>query len=370
MKVAIIGCGIVGATIAYELSWVSNLSITVFDQLPLPTYPSDKEGKFSCGNSTTAALGVLMSIISRKTKGQAWEMRQTSLRRYETLVPELEKLVGYSIPYNRQGILNLCFPEENFEQWIKLAEIRKAQGFTLEIWDKTQLQQLCPHINHSQITGAIYSPQDRQINPTALNLALIDGARYNGVEFVFGTNVLSISHNGDCVNTANASFDVDYLVITAGIGTSHLTANLQKFIDIRPVFGQALQLRVECSLGNTDFQPVITGNDLHLIPVGNRNYWVGSTVEFPQGENWKIYPQAELLQDILQQTTAFCPELAQSTIVRSWYGARPRPYGRPGPIIEKLPGFNNVFLATGHYRNGVLLAPATAIKIREMLNPR
>ena len=370
MKVAIIGCGIVGATIAYELSLVPSLSITVFDQLPPPTFPSDKEGGFFCGNSTAAALGVLMSIISHKTKGQAWQMRETSLRRYETLVPELKTLVGYSIPYNRQGILNLCFPGENFDRWVKLAEIRKTQGFTLEILDKTQLQQLCPHINHSHITGAIYSPQDRQINPRALTVALIDGARRHGVEFLFGVNVLSISRNGDCIYTTNTAVDVDYLVITAGIGSSHLTANLQEFIDICPVFGQALQLRLECSLGNTDFQPVITGNDLHIIPVGNRNYWIGSTVEFPQSESGKIYPQAELLQDILRQITAFCPKLAQATIVRNWAGARPRPHGRPGPIIERLPEFNNILLATGHYRNGVLLAPATAIKIREMINSK
>ncbi|MEB3148660.1 MAG: FAD-dependent oxidoreductase, partial [Sphaerospermopsis sp.] len=48
-------------------------------------------------------------------------------------------------------------------------------------------------------------------------------------------------------------------------------------------------------------------------------------------------------------------------------GFRPRPENRPAPIIERLPGFNRILLATGHYRNGVLLAPATAYAIREMI---
>ncbi|MFO0108694.1 MAG: FAD-dependent oxidoreductase, partial [bacterium] len=51
-------------------------------------------------------------------------------------------------------------------------------------------------------------------------------------------------------------------------------------------------------------------------------------------------------------------------------GLRPRPEGRPAPVIDNLPGFTNVLLATGHYRNGVLLAPATATAIREMIVPQ
>jgi glycine/D-amino acid oxidase-like deaminating enzyme len=73
------------------------------------------------------------------------------------------------------------------------------------------------------------------------------------------------------------------------------------------------------------------------------------------------------LQKVLQQAIAFCPELAKAKIIRTWSGLRPRPEGRPAPVIGKLPGFSNVLLATGHYRNGVLLAPATASTIREMI---
>ncbi len=69
----------------------------------------------------------------------------------------------------------------------------------------------------------------------------------------------------------------------------------------------------------------------------------------------------------MQQAIALCPALAEASIVRTWSGLRPRPEGRPAPIIDRLPGFSNVLLATGHYRNGVLLAPATAQMIRQMI---
>ncbi|NEO09325.1 FAD-dependent oxidoreductase, partial [Moorena sp. SIO3I8] len=70
-KVAIIGCGIVGAAIAYELSRVNGLSITVLDQ------------HMPAQGSTGAALGVLMGAISKKVKGRAWQLRQASIQRYQ-----------------------------------------------------------------------------------------------------------------------------------------------------------------------------------------------------------------------------------------------------------------------------------------------
>ncbi len=137
-------------------------------------------------------------------------------------------------------------------------------------------------------------------------------------------------------------------------------------IDIRPVLGQALDLRVGHILGNPEFQPPITGNDLYIMPTGNGDYRVGATLEFPNGKP-EIFADPELLESSRQQAIALCPELAQAEIIRSWSGLRPRPEARPAPIIGKLPGFNNVILATGHYRSGVLLAPATACMIREMI---
>ena len=103
-EIAIAGCGVVGAAIAYELSRLPNLKITLFDE------------NFPASGATKAALGVLMGVISQKTQGRAWKLRQTSLERYETLIPELESLTGYSIPYNRQGIVLLHFTGENREK--------------------------------------------------------------------------------------------------------------------------------------------------------------------------------------------------------------------------------------------------------------
>ncbi|MEH2355986.1 NAD(P)/FAD-dependent oxidoreductase [Nostoc sp.] len=360
MNVVIIGCGVVGAAIAYELSLVKGLKITVCDRQP----PAQA--------STGAALGVLMGAISQKIKGKAWQMRQTSIQRYEALIPELEALTGRKIPFNRQGILMLLSDSslEGMSAWEKLVEIRHSQGWDLEIWDTAKLQNICPQVDQEKITNAIYSPQDRQIDPTALTLALVEAAQQNGVTFKFGVTVLDATTSTpefcNQLETTEGKIAADWFVIAAGLGSTPLTAKLNQIIDIRPVLGQALQMRVGHPLGNPDFQPAITGNDVHIVPVGGGDYWVGATVEFPSNGN-EIPPNQELLESIREQAIAFCPELATATILRSWSGLRPRPEGRPAPVIGKLPGFSNVLLATGHYRNGVLLAPATAYAIREMI---
>ena len=361
--VVVIGCGVVGAAIAYELSLVTGLKITVLDRHP----PAQ--------GATGAALGVLMGAISKKVKGRAWQLRQASMQRYETLIPELEALTGRQIPFNRSGILMLCFAEEDLVSWEKLSKTRQSQGWQLEIWNAAQVQSNCPQLRNEEIIGAIYSPQDRQVDPSALTKALVAAAEYNGVTFKFGVAVEGIKSTTTdaCVlricnqiHTTVGELDVDWLVVAAGLGSTPLTASLEQAIDIKPVLGQALHLRVERPLGNPDFQPVITGDDVHIVPLRNGEYWVGATVEFPDDVG-EVLAEPAYLEKVRQEAIRFCPALAEATILRTWSGKRPRPEGRSAPVIGQLPGYSNVVLATGHYRNGVLLAPATAQAIRAIL---
>jgi len=398
--IVVIGCGVVGAAIAYELSKFP-VKVTVLDKQP----PAQ--------GATRAALGVLMGVISHKIKGNAWRMRQASLQRYETLIPELEALTGRQIPFNRQGILQLLVPRQepgnagDLADWKQLVEIRHSQGWHLEIWDSAQIKATCPDLDCER---AIYSPQDRQVEPVALTLAMVDAAQRNGVTFHFGVTVeeydlaTTVNNQRLCRQIKTKSVggpqespphkEIGCLLVSAGLGSvqclqplgselslrervagattgvplrlSSLSPEHQPSLDIRPVLGQAIHLKLSHPLGNPDLQPVITGDDVHIVPVAEREYWVGATVEFPP-DGGNIVPELACLQAVMAKAVAFCPSLAAATVIRTWSGLRPRPEGRPAPVIGHLQGFSNVLLATGHYRNGVLLAPATAQAIREII---
>lgn len=362
-KIVIIGAGIVGATIAYELSAIEGLEITLIDE--------KKPGQ----GATGAALGILMGIISHKTKGRAWKLRQESLKRYETLLPELESLTGLTIPCNSDGIVLLRSSAEDEENWRKLAQIRQEQGYCLEIWDKETLNQKCPQVAE-HLHGAIYSPRDHQINPVLLTEALVAAAARRGVKCQFGVKVenfgkteLHGSSLRQCTQVYSSSGieESDFLILSAGIGSTALTETLSHPVEIRPVLGQALQIKLTQALESSDFKPILTGNDLHILPLAGAEYWIGATVEF-MDEKGEIIPDTALLEQVYQNAIAFCPSLAAGAIVRTWSGKRPRPEKKSAPIIEYLPGYDNVILASGHYRNGVLLAPATAQMVREMLS--
>lgn len=358
--VVVIGCGIVGAAIAYELSHQPNLQVTLLDRQP----PAQ--------GATGAALGVIMGIISRKVKGRAWRLRQASMNRYETLVPELEQLTGRAIPFNRQGLVKLCFAGDDLARWEQLMYIRQSQGWRLEMWEADQVRDRCPQLGDRPLTAAIYSPDDRQVDPTALTLALVDAARQQGVQVQLDVTVqrwaASSSDLGQPtqVYTSQGNLEADWVIVAAGLGSASLAQAANSSLPLGPVLGQARRVRWPAPLGDPNFQPVITGDDIHLVPLGQGEYWLGATVEFPNPEG-EVSADAGRLEQLWQEAIALWPALATAEITQQWSGRRPRPSGRPAPIIEPLPDCRHILLATGHYRNGVLLAPATAQDIQQLI---
>lgn len=377
-KIVIVGCGIVGAMLAYELSIrfsTAEANIQVLDQ------HSPAQG------STGAALGVLMGIISHKVKGRTWRLRETSIRRYTTLIKELAQQ-GQLVPFNDQGIVSLCFDEKELPRWKTLKQKREDQGWPLEIWTADELQRRCPHIDvgavgsdaESQVKAAVYSPADGQVSPTVLTKALVKAAQAQGVTFSDETDVTQMdmqAHRCMGVQTAQQGYvAADWVVLCAGLGSAAIahtvsTPSESQPLELMPVLGQAMEIQLPTVLGDSAFQPVINGNDIHLVPLQEGRYWLGATVEFPTAamiENEEVLKaEADGLMNLRRGAQRFCGALAQAKVIRTWSGLRPRPVGQAAPVIQPLGNCENVTLATGHYRNGVLLAPATAQQVCELL---
>jgi glycine/D-amino acid oxidase-like deaminating enzyme len=371
-KVGVVGAGVVGATIAYELSRIPGLDITVID----PRSPEQF-------HATGAALGILVGAISQKLKGRHLQMRLASLQRYENLIPELEALTGQSIPYNRQGILELCFDPDQWHRWPKVIQQRQQQGWTLQSLPPEALKTYFPELASATdpklgrpLLGTIYSPQDRQVHPTALTQALVQAAQHQGAVFQWQTTAHGFTLKKDqptqrvtALETSQGDVTVDWLVLASGLGTTPLTTHLHSTVDIRPVLGQGLQIRLQQPWSVP--HPVVQSEDVHIVPLNTAELWVGATVEFPPNfDSQALKPDPEQLDQVRKRASAICPELASAQILRSWSGLRPRPEGRSAPVVEPLAGYANVLLATGHYRNGILLAPITALMIRDLIRAR
>ncbi|WP_448563312.1 NAD(P)/FAD-dependent oxidoreductase [Trichothermofontia sp.] len=378
--VVIVGCGIIGATIAYELSRVSDLIITVLEQQPEATFFPTAGSPLGLPNAPSlrpvashAALGILVGVSSQKRKGRAWNLRQVSIRRYHSLLSELTALTGQAIAHNPQGLLHLLTADVHLDDWQQLCDYRTDQGFSLDWLSPAALRERYPDLGLRDVVAGVHSPQDLHFQPASLLRALITAARRQGVQFHFATSVLAFSplqsekatatpspkQPVTTVYTQTETLTADWIILAAGLGSTPLTTALQSPVALMPVLGQGIQARLNSSLVGQVALPVITQNDIHIAPLDHRDYWIGATVEFPQGE-MPLRPDRAQLQTVWERAIAILPALRDATWVETWYGLRPRPVNQPAPMIEKLAGYSNVILATGHYRNGILLAPATA----------
>jgi glycine/D-amino acid oxidase-like deaminating enzyme len=348
VRIAVVGAGVVGAAIAYELSYLNNAEVVLLE--------AQQAGQ----GATAAALGVGMAVVSRKTSGRGWRLRQASLARLDTLIGELENLTGEGIAVNRYGLVLLQFDPQERDRWRQLQERRRQQGYILDYWSKEELLERCPQVQSPQVIGAVYAPGDRQVNPQQLTQALLRAAQQRGVQFHPATPITTLPPPQPSLTlvTAQRSWTVDYLILSAGLGT----AKLAPAVALEPVLGQALELELPQPLSPQDFNPVLSGQDLHIVPLGGNRYALGATLEFPPAP-----ANPQLLEQLLAQAICFCPGLGEGKILRTWQGLRPRPRGEAAPVIRPLPGYSQVLLATGHYRNGILLAPATALAVKEWL---
>ena len=129
MKILIVGCGIVGATLAYELSQNSGMDVQVLESR-----------SSAAQESTGAALGLLMGVISQKVKGRAWQWRQEGLRYYQRLLPELATSNDLAVAHNAQGLLKLLPDPVDLDKWRSLAILRNSQGWPMEIWSSSQVR--------------------------------------------------------------------------------------------------------------------------------------------------------------------------------------------------------------------------------------
>ncbi len=433
-QVIIIGAGIIGATIAYELSRIPDLQVTVLEQEPESTFfpiaETVAEGHAFAHRrvASHAALGILVGVSSQKRTGRAWNLRQASIRRYHSLLPELTTLTGQAIAHNPQGLLHLLTADANLTHWQQLCEYRTRQGFQLVWLSPEQLRDRYPELNLAPIVAGVHSPQDLQIQPASLLRALITAARRQGVQFHFATPVTGFSplrpedaaippdmilaalaqkrslsalaaaaggllttskaQTVTTVHTQTNTFTADWIILATGLGSNRLTAHLCQYpplpqsnlgdrridwrgsewqsVALQPVLGQAIQVHCGQPLTSPTPWPAITQDDVHIVPLSANDFAIGATVEFrhPRG---LVMPNSTALERVWEQAIAILPALADALWVNAWYGLRPRPEHQPAPIIEKLVGYTNVILATGHYRNGLLLAPATAQQVSILL---
>lgn len=344
--VVIIGGGIIGCAIAYNLA-----------KREVSTLVIDKAARVGT-EASWAGAGILTSHAS--THEPYPTLCRASLALYPELAAELKTETEIDIEFIHSGTLSVIFNPDEAAGLIGLAERRVNRGFSAEVLTAEEARRLEPVLSPA-IEGAVLFPEDAQVRNPKLVTALAKGAAKLGTQFKLGNPVIGFIHeNGRVAATVvnGERIYADRFVIAAGCWTGTIAAMLGCPIPILPAKGQIVLVEAMPPI----FQRTIDGLGVYLVPRADGKLLIGATVEIA---GYDKSTTVDGVKQMLDAGIGIAPALAESTFVQTWAGLRP--YAKKGPLLGDLPGHENVVLASGHFKNGILLAPITGQLIAEWL---
>lgn len=312
--VIIVGAGIIGVSLALELH-ERGATVLVLDRA-------------EPGSEASSAAAGMLAPADPDTHEALRPLAKASAQMFAAFVQKVESAAGMQADFRRVGTIALL------EQHIAPKEYRRLST--------TELQLLEPPV--CSYGHPAYFVQEDSVDPHLLTRSVLAAARTLGVEVRGHTAVTEIRAREDAVEvmTQADTFSAASAVDCRGAWSS---------APVRPRKGQMLYVLPQVTL----LQHVLRTPEVYVVPRSSGKILIGATVE-DVGFDKSVDPSA--IQHLVTAASNYLPELASAPITRSWAGLRP---GTPDdlPIIGPT-NTPRVFLATGHFRNGILLAPITA----------
>lgn len=315
--------------------------------------------------ATNVAAGML-APVGELTFGepQLLELTLESARLYPDFIAELEAAAGEATGYARQGALHLALDGDEAAQLRRVHDLQCSLGLEAEWLAPRRCRELEPGLTPS-FYGGVLAPGEASVDPRALARALRAALAAAGVEVRTGAEVVDGLWEGEHLagvrTAAGEELRANAVVLATGAWsgrTEWLPEHARP--PVRPVKGEVLELR------NRDGSPpcgrILASERVYLVPRPDGRLIVGATSE-EQGFDTTV--TAGGVHELLREAYRLLPDVAEMELVGTIAGLRP---GTPDnlPIVGPgaLPG---LILATGHYRNGILLAPLTADRIADLL---
>ena len=348
--VIVVGAGIVGCTVAYELVR-SGARVQVL------------ETRAPGQGATRASAGILAPYI----EGHADVFRDLgarSLEMYDSFIARLRDDSGHEIPYQRNGTLELAFGDADVERLNALAAALWKQGVEARWTTPDAFDQLEPLASRSA-RGALLIPIHGFVGVTALTLAAAAAAEKCGAQFktdIGAVRIYSLPGNRVGVQSSSSIWEADRVVLAAGSWSQHITVQDADTVPVKPIRGQLIQLQADAGA----IRRVLWGPHGYLVPWPDGTVLVGSTVE-DVGFDERHTDEAVL--SLRNAAAELAPSLATAPMTSVRTGLRPR--GPDDlPILGRSEAVPGLIYATAHYRNGVMFTPLTVELVRDLVFDR
>ena len=349
-EIVIIGAGVIGLSIAYELSR-QGLSVTVLEK--------EKVG----AGAVWASAGMLAPISEAKSEeSELVDFALYSHSIYREFIESIEKISGLNCGFNDTGTLLIAMGKDDEGELEHLHEAQRSKGLSSAWLSQKEIFEIEPNLS-GWVTSALLAENDYQVNSRALLIALAKSIIKLGGNIIEEAEVKTIIKFDEKLKSIKyISRDQEFylqskqVVICSGAWTNSISNSLFE-VDIRPVKGQSIRLN-----GPNMLKHVIRTSDVYLVSRSNGELVVGGTVE-EKGFDNSI--QAGSIMDLLRNAWKVFPNIYEYEFRESTIGFRPAALNNL-PLISQT-NLDNTFVATGHFRHGILLATGTAWAISEML---
>jgi len=343
-NVVIVGGGVIGLSIARELALRGVPNVTVIER-----------GEFG-KEASWAAGGILAPQVEADRPDDFFKLACASRDLYPAFARALEDETGIEVELDRTGALFVGFTENDEHEMRRRFDWQTGAGFRVEWLSGEHARRLEANISPN-VRCALRFPDNWQVENRRLTEALLRSNRNLGVQLVANCEIRSVRIEGGCVTrveSAKTFIDTATVVIAAGAWTSKIgtPATNSSAVQIEPVRGQMLCFQTEQALT----RHVIYSSRGYLVPRHDGRLLAGSTSE-NVGFDKRVTDEG--IGSIKSMAFEIAPALESAAIVDSWAGFRPH---APDdlPVLGPAADIDGLFYATGHYRNGILLAPITA----------
>ena len=336
--IVIIGAGIIGLSLAISLR-KQGLRVLVVER--------GEPGR----EASSAAAGMLVGS-GTETPRVLKPLAEESARIYPEFAHELEDESGLKVDLREQGTI-LISASGDFPAGAEMLSTEKLRSLEPALaqlgtsGSSSGGRERPPLQNHNKHRAYV---RERSVDPRALTAAALKAARHRGVDISSGTEVkavLASAEHAAGVETDKTTYSAGIVVNCAGAWAGCIAP--RKF-SVRPVKGQMLAV-----VGGPSLQHVVRADNVYLVPRSDGRIVIGSTLE---DVGYDKQTDVNTIQRLLHAAVELVPELAKAKVHEDWAGLRP---GTPDtlPILGETET-RGYFIAGGHYRDGILLAPLTA----------
>jgi glycine oxidase len=346
--IIIVGAGIVGCAIAHELAR-RGASVQLVDDRQIGM------------GATQASAGVLAPYIEATADSPLLELAVRSLDLFDDFVERVTSDSGIAVPYRRSGTMDVALQESAMTRLRATAALLASHDVAAEILDGHAARGEEPHLT-ADVVGGLLIPTHGFVAAGDLTRALAASARRHGAQFIEGGRVARITASGDdvLVATERGTLSGNAVVVAAGSWSGTIDIEgIAARAPIRPVRGQLLRL----GWIGPRLRRVTWSDRCYLVPWDDGTLLVGATME---EAGFDERATAAGVRDLLEAACELVPHSWAAGFLGARVGLRPATPDHL-PMIGASSIVPNLFFATGHYRNGVLLAPLTARLVSDVM---